>query len=144
MDTVRRMTLKDEISKLSNQFAQGILQAIRTSSLDEILEKDAAAPAKSVRAPRAATSKASVSAPAPAKARRGGGRLHRRSEEELGAIGDKVIELLKAHAEGLRAEQIRVAIGIDAKELPRPLKDLLASKKIKAKGQKRATTYFAK
>ncbi|WP_394847349.1 hypothetical protein LZC95_07775 [Pendulispora brunnea] len=54
------------------------------------------------------------------------------------------MNLLKAHAAGLRAEQIRAALGLEAKELPRPLKELLRSKKVKTKGQKRATTYFAK
>jgi hypothetical protein len=137
------MSLKNEITKLSNDFAQGILQAIRAASLEEILGEshgNAAAAPK----PRAAAAGRRPAAPPAPRARRGGGRLHRRSEEELGAIGDKIINLLKARPEGLRAEQIRVELGLEAKELPRPLKDLLAAKKVKAKGQKRATTYFAK
>ncbi|NOU34870.1 MAG: DNA-binding protein, partial [Polyangiaceae bacterium] len=46
--------------------------------------------------------------------------------------------------DGLRAEEIREAIGVSAKELPRPLGDALDGKRITKKGQKRATTYFAR
>ncbi|WP_394837978.1 hypothetical protein LVJ94_13790 [Pendulispora rubella] len=139
------MDLKNQINKLAEDFAQGVLAAMRSASLDELVgagARTASAPAKS---------KAAAAAPrparggAPAKSPRGrGGRLHRRSDEEIGAVGDNIIGLLKAHPEGLRAEQIRAELGLEAKELPRPLKDLVAGKKVKTKGQKRATTYFAK
>jgi hypothetical protein len=56
---------------------------------------------------------------------------------------DSIVELLGKHAEGLRAEQIREALGCQAKELPRPLTDALTAGRIKKSGQKRATTYFA-
>src|SRR5882672_2402554 len=131
------MSLKDEITKLSHDFAQGVLNAIRTASLDEILGENRGAAPKAPKATKvsAVSSRRPAAAPAPAAPRaRKAGRLHRRSEEELGVISDKIIDLLKARTEGLRAEQIRVELGLEAKELPRPLKDLLASRKIKAKG----------
>jgi hypothetical protein len=43
----------------------------------------------------------------------------------------------------LRAEQIRAKLGLQSKEMPRILKGGLAKKKLKTKGQKRATTYTA-
>ncbi|WP_394824893.1 hypothetical protein [Pendulispora albinea] len=133
---MRAMTLKNEITKLAEDFAQGVLAAIRSASLDEILGDGSGRAAK-------ATSPARRPAAAPpAPVRKRGGRLPRRSEEEIGAIGEKIVGLLKEHPEGLRAEQIRAELAIDRKELPRPLKELLESRKIKAKGQKRATTYF--
>jgi len=140
------MSLKNEISRLADNFAQGVLAAIRSASLEEISsEARGRATSSSTRAP--AAGRPSVAAAAAAsrapKAKRGG-RLHRRSEEEIGAVGDKIVSLLKSHPEGLRAEQIRAELGLEAKELPRPLKDLLGAKKLKTKGQKRATTYFAK
>ncbi len=52
--------------------------------------------------------------------------------------------LLKKNKEGLRAEEIRSSLGMLAKEMPRILKEGLATKKLTSKGQKRATTYFAK
>jgi len=45
--------------------------------------------------------------------------------------------------DGLRAEEIRTGLGMQAKEIPRVLKEGLATKKLKSKGQKRATTYTA-
>jgi hypothetical protein len=80
--------------------------------------------------------------------RRGGarksGRLQRRSAEEIKATLDKIHGLLKGKKEGLRAEQIRAALKLDVREMPRVLKEGLASKKLSSKGQKRATTYFAR
>jgi len=139
------MSLKNEFSRLADDFTRGVLAAIRSASLEEI-SGGASSPrttsTKSTSAPSAARGRTPTPAKPPARAR--GERLHRRSEEELGAIGDKIIALLKTHPEGLRAEQIRAELAIEPKELPRPIKDLLAGKKIKAKGQKRATTYFAR
>ena len=55
---------------------------------------------------------------------------------------DNIVSLLQTRPEGLRAEQIREALAVQAKELPRPLADGLAAGRIKKAGQKRATTYF--
>jgi hypothetical protein len=44
----------------------------------------------------------------------------------------------------MRAEEIRSMLGMQAREMPRILKEGLAKKKLTSKGQKRATTYFAK
>jgi hypothetical protein len=56
----------------------------------------------------------------------------------------KVITAVKsAKGEGLRAEEIRKQLGLDVREVPRVLKEGLRTKKLKAKGRKRATTYRA-
>jgi Fic family protein len=44
---------------------------------------------------------------------------------------------------GLRAEQIRKALGMEAREMPRVLKEGLAKKTLKSKGEKRSTMYSA-
>jgi Fic family protein len=54
-----------------------------------------------------------------------------------------VLVLVKGKKDGLRAEQIRAALKMQSKKRPRVLKEGLAKKKLKAKGQKRATTYSA-
>ncbi len=54
-----------------------------------------------------------------------------------------MIALVKKHKDGLRAEQIREQLKMQSKEMPRVLKEGLAKRKLKAKGQKRATTYTA-
>lgn len=56
---------------------------------------------------------------------------------------ESIVELLQKSAGGLRAEQIRSALGVEAKELPRPLADALSAGRLTKSGQKRATTYFA-
>ena len=56
---------------------------------------------------------------------------------------ENIVSLLQKSPEGLRAEQIREALGVQAKELPRPLADGLSEGRISKSGQKRATTYFA-
>jgi hypothetical protein len=71
-------------------------------------------------------------------------RLARRSEKDIAAVADRIVALVKKHDKGLRAEQIRSQLGIAKKEWARPLEAALASKKLTKKGEKRATTYFAK
>jgi hypothetical protein len=44
---------------------------------------------------------------------------------------------------GLRAEEIRKTLRLDVREVPRVLKEGLRTKKLKSKGQKRATVYSA-
>ena len=80
----------------------------------------------------------------PAPAAPAGGRLPRRSAEEIEATLEKIVALLKKHKDGLRAEEIRKSLAMQAKEMPRILKEGLSTKKLTSKGQKRATTYFAK
>jgi hypothetical protein len=69
--------------------------------------------------------------------------LPRRSAEDIAQILDQVVSLVRSHKEGLRAEQIRSELGMQAKEMPRVLKEGLVRRKLRSKGQKRATTYFA-
>ena len=56
----------------------------------------------------------------------------------------KFVLLVKTHKAGMRAEDIRAAPGMQAKEMPRILKEGVAKKKLASKGQKRSTTYFMK
>jgi HEAT repeat protein len=74
---------------------------------------------------------------------RSGGRLARRSPKAIAEALARIIALVKQHKEGLRAEQIREQLGMHPKEMPRVLKEGLSSKRLRAKGYKRATTYFA-
>jgi hypothetical protein len=54
------------------------------------------------------------------------------------------VALLKSKKAGLRSEQIRDALKLDRREMPRVLKAGLAKKAIRAKGKKRATVYSAR
>ena len=79
----------------------------------------------------------------PAPASKATGRLPRRSPEEIQKTLGAIVTLLKSKKAGLRSEQIRDALELDKRELPRVLGEGLKTKKLKSKGQKRATIYSA-
>ena len=66
-----------------------------------------------------------------------------RSLEDIAKTLASIVALLKGKKAGLRSEQIRAALKLDKREMPRVLKMGLAKKAIRSKGQKRSTTYFA-
>lgn len=137
--------LRSTIEGLASQFAANIIEALRGASIDELLNVAQGGSTGGRRVGRPATSRvADTDSAAPARARRGrGGRLGRRSQNDIAAMVESIVGLLGRSPEGLRAEQIREALGVEAKELPRPLADALASGRVTKSGQKRATTYFA-
>jgi hypothetical protein len=146
-------TLQSQLDSLARSFAEQIVDVIRGSSLHELSAGGSATAGNgrssdhptsfsSSAAARSAVSKATQT-PAPNQAR-ANGRLPRRSADEIQAMLGKVVVLVKKHKDGLRAEEIRTNLGMLSKEMPRILKEGVSTKKLSTKGQKRATTYFAK
>jgi hypothetical protein len=137
------MNLKEALHTLAGEFAESILAALRGASLDELLSESGVSTvtAAPVRASRAEA--APVKRGRPAKA--GGaktGRLARRSLEQIQESAAAVAALLKSHKEGLRAEDIRKALELDRREVPRILQQGLADKLFRVlSGAKRSTTY---
>jgi hypothetical protein len=130
-------TLHSRLSDLAESFASEVLAAVRGAPLKDLI--GSASQEGRGRTP------ARTAAPAPSpKARRSSGRLARRSQADIIGALDRVLALVKKHRAGLRAEQIRQQLGMQPKEMPRVLKEGIASKKLTSKGQKRSTTYFAK
>ena len=127
-------SLHSMINGLAAEFAQSILAAILSTPLDQLVGQDgspselAAQPATRGKVPKAAK---------PAK--RGGGRLVRRSQEDIDAIGVKVLDILGK--DGLRAEDIKTQLKLERKEIPRILKSLIGSRQVKKSGNKRMTVY---
>lgn len=74
---------------------------------------------------------------------RGDLRTGRRSATDVAEIVARIVDLLRQTKRGLRAEEIRAALGVEAKELPRPIAVALRAKRVRATGRGRATTYFA-
>jgi hypothetical protein len=131
--------LHTQISRLAASFADAILDAIRDLPLEELLASRPAprrAAARSLKAPAVAHRMTTTA--------KSSGRLPRRSAADIAKQVDRVVALVKKRKDGLRAEQIRVELGLLPKEMPRVLKEGLTAKKLTCKGQKRATTYFAK
>ncbi len=144
--------LRTTLDHLASVFASSVLDAIRGASLQEILAESASSAGGGRRGGRSRLEASVVSesgshlgAPSsPAGARRRRGRLARRSAGDISQIVDSIVSLLERRPDGLRAEQIRAELGLEAKELPRPIAEALAGKRINKQGQKRATTYFAR
>ncbi|HXN33376.1 MAG TPA: hypothetical protein VN894_16010 [Polyangiaceae bacterium] len=123
-------SLRQRLHGLASAFASDVLDAIRGASVRDLL---GASPAGA--------------RPAPARGepvRRRVGRLPRRSAGDIAQVVDHIVGLLRQSPNGLRAEQIRAKLGLQAKELPRPLNDAIESGRLAKSGQKRATTYFVK
>jgi hypothetical protein len=139
--------IQSQIQVLARHFVDQVVEVLRGASLRDLVSHEAGAggavangrPARSV-----ATAAAAPSPTPPAKSARSTGRLPRRSADEIQATLDKIVALLRKHKDGLRAEEIRSSLGMMAKEMPRILREGLSTKKLTSKGQKRATTYFAK
>lgn len=133
--------LRSALDRLASEFVASVLAAVRGASLEELgAGSEGGIRRGPGRPPKAAATNGEVK---PARVARSSRRLPRRSAEEIAAALDQVVALVKKHKGGLRAEQIRSTLRMQAKEMPRVLKDELAKKKLKAKGQKRATTYTA-
>jgi len=64
----------------------------------------------------------------------------KRSPEALHQLELQLAQYIAKHP-GQRIEQIGQAMGVSTKELALPVRKLIASKQVKTKGQKRATTY---
>jgi len=127
------MSLQKTLEALSTDFVRQVIAALRQASLEEIAQATGrvriAAPAKGRSAGAAPKAKS--------------GRLPRRSLADIDQAMNDIVELLRAHPEGLRAEEIRKSLSLDPRELPRPIQEGLDQKRISKKGEKRATTYFA-
>jgi hypothetical protein len=138
--------LRSQLNALAASFAEQVVAAIRGGSLHDLVNSGGAAHAGNGRAPRLARGGGGQPDPlaVPTKTRGKNGRLPRRSPEEITAMLNKVVLLVKTQKGGMRAEQIRAKLGMEPKEMPRILKEGVSTKKLTTKGQKRATTYFAK
>ncbi|MBX3210168.1 MAG: hypothetical protein KF764_34370 [Labilithrix sp.] len=124
--------LRQIIESHAQQFAAAIVQALRSASLDELVAITGGAG----RGASAGTSP---------KARKGkDGRLGRRSQEDIEATLKKIVSVLVKHPEGLRSEQIKAALQLDTREMPRPIAEGLSSGILNKSGNKRATVYTAK
>jgi hypothetical protein len=157
------MSLHLQLNRLASAFAESVFQAIRELSLEELVAETGGlrgmemvsatgrergsksrgeASARRERSGRR-TSRRERQA-APRGGRRGtSGRLKRRSPKDIERALGEVVSLIESNPGGMRAEQIRSELGMQPKEMPRILGEGLASRRLKKRGHKRATTYYA-
>ena len=124
-------TLRSRIDALAATFAEEVLHALKGASFDEIASLGGAR-----RGRPAGTSRRTTGG--------GGGKRIRRSMDDIVSTLDEVVKVVGSAKNGLRAEEIREKLDLEAKQLPRVLKEGLSTKRLSKKGEKRATTYFAK
>lgn len=137
------MGLKEALQTLAENFADEVLSAVRGASLDELLGEVGEGHASAARAPRASAHAA------PSKSAKPGrsssvktGRLARRSLAQIQEAAQGVAKLLRGKKDGLRAEDIRKALSLDVREVPRILQQGLVDKLFRILGgAKRSTTY---
>ena len=65
----------------------------------------------------------------------------KREPSDIEKLAEKFASFVKKNP-GLRIEQINAQIGTTTKDLVIPVRHLVAAKRIKTKGEKRATTYY--
>ena len=135
-------TLHSRLQDLASSFADDVLAAIRTASLEELTHDRKGT--TTARRSRIAGG-GGGGQPDPLRTpKTKGGRLARRSPEDIERTLGLVVAALKGtKGKGMRAGEIRRFLNLDVRELPRVLGEGLKTKKLRSKGQKRATTYFA-
>jgi hypothetical protein len=127
-------SLRSQLNELASNFTDGVLAAIRTASIEDLLAESQGG--------RRSPGGGGGGQP---ELLRKGGRLARRTQEQIEAVLAKVIAAVRAAGgKGLRAEEIRKELGLDVREVPRVLKEGLRTRKLKAQGQRRATVYSAR
>ena len=139
------MSLQSQLNQLASSFTHAVIEAIREVSLEELVAETGGLKGMP-RVPAMASARGRGRAPrrqtGPSR-RSSSRRLKRRSRNEIQkALGD-IVSLVENRPRGMRAEQIRIELGMEAKEMPRILGEGLATRRLRKRGQKRATTYYA-
>jgi hypothetical protein len=131
-------SLRSALDSLANSFANGVLEAIRSASIEDLLAESGGGSRRGARsaAPRGSS--------LPVTRATKSGRLARRSEADIAKAVEQVVATVRKSKGGMRAEEIRKTLNLDVREVPRILKTAVGTKKLKSAGQKRATTYTAR
>jgi len=146
--------LRSALNDLAADFAANVLDVIRSASIADLHAEGGHREGNGRRARGSSRPKGSglraqgggggMPDPLHVSPKKGkGGRLARRSPADIARTLEAVVILVRKNKEGLRSEQIRKALKLDVREVPRVLSEGLSQKKLRKKGQKRATTYTA-
>ena len=130
------MRTNPEIQSLVQDFADQLSAVIRRAAVEEVQAKITLAIGDIAPARRG---------PGRPRGTRTGkrGRPGKFSPEQIESMGSTIVGHLKKNP-GARSEQLGAVMKMDAKTLRIPLAALIKAKKIKVKGQKRGTQYFAR
>jgi hypothetical protein len=129
-------TFLSELSGLVRKAALDSVHEVLSGSSSSRRRRGPGRPKGSSRSPGRPRKKARRGRPARAAKR------IRRSAADLEKIAARVLAHVKSNA-GHRLEQIGKALQVETAILKRPIANLLAARKLKTRGQKRGTMYFA-
>jgi len=130
--------LQAAIRQLAENFAEGLLQAARSASLEEILNGDAGGSARrSPGRPRKTATKAE-----PVIAKRG--RPAKRGGVGADASLDRLVDVLRKNPKGLRSEELRAHLRLEKIPFRQAAAKALEANLITRTGEKRSTTFYAK
>ena len=124
---------------LVETFANDLSLLMRRAALEEVHAKlslvigDIQPQRRTPGRPRATVSKGVV------RMKKGG----KRTAADLDALSHRLLAHVKANP-GARGEQIAAALGTEVGTMRLPMQKLIAAKKVKVKGQRRGTQYFAR
>jgi hypothetical protein len=110
--------LRSAIVELATRFADDVLELVSAAVVEEVTR-------------------------AGGVVRDGRRRRVRRSEEQLRAVGDRILAVLRRKPGGLRAEDLRGELGLAREQMGRPLRALLDGGQVKKSGERRLTVYRA-
>ena len=131
--------ISDTIRSALDAFVEDLSNLIQQAALESVGQALASASVVPSRRGRGAREAAPVFASLAQNRKKGA----KRTAEELEQLTKKLHGYI-AKNPGQRIEQIAQSLDISTKELNLPAKKLISEKKLSTKGQKRATTYFAK
>jgi len=127
------------IRQLAETFAEGLLRAARSASLEEILQDHPGTPARrSPGRPRKSAAKAAPSVPAKR------GRPAKRNTASAEGSLDRIVDLLRKNPKGLRSEQLRALLKLEKIPFRQAAAKAIEANLITRTGEKRSTTFFAK
>jgi hypothetical protein len=138
-------TLDQDIQSRIQSFLAELSLLVKRQALEavhEALATDGAVPRRGPGRPRGSGKRG------PGRPRKAGrparaGKRAKRSSEAVEAMAARVLAQIRSK-QGQRLEEIGKAMKLPTKGLKLPIQKLLASKKVKTKGQKRGTQYFTR
>jgi len=121
-------------------FTADLANIVRAAALEAVTS---ALGAPSAPAKRGAGRPVKSGTPSPIVAPKRKGKRAKRTPEDVAKMGEAVVAYV-AKNPGVSVEQIKMALGVETKDLQLPIVRMVAAKKLKTKGQKRGTRYFVK
>ena len=121
-----------QIRQTIEAFVEELSALVRAAAVQSVTEAFGAGAAGPVRRGRGA-------AAAPGRSSRSKGQ--KRAPEALAELSEQLLAAVKS-GPGQRMEEIAKGLGTSTKELTLPARKLVAEKKLKTKGERRATKYY--